>query len=139
MRARCRRPTIYDSFGVEFLELGQELDDPHLVVRSTHGSASTIGLQRLDRLLSINGEQVTSFSALSDAVANNLKIKVRVRRPPIQLASETLKGKGKSFKVGDIVRISGLQKAVSFNQKIARIIQVCSILRSSRHCVAESP
>eukprot|EP00750_Incisomonas_marina_P026825 INCI5953.1.p1 GENE.INCI5953.1~~INCI5953.1.p1 ORF type:complete len:906 (-),score=183.68 INCI5953.1:195-2912(-) len=122
------RASIYDSFGVEFLELGKELDDPHLVVRATHGSATKTGIRRLDRLLSINGEQVTTFSALSDAVANNLKIVARIRRPPVQLNPQTLNDKnGKGFKVGDIVRISGLQKAVAFNSKIARVIQEMSV------------
>ena len=40
----CSRASIYDSFGVEFLELGKELDDPHLVVRATHGSATKVRL-----------------------------------------------------------------------------------------------
>ena len=32
-----------------------------------------------------------------------------------------------SVQVGDIVRISGLQKAVAFNSKIARVIQEMSV------------
>lgn len=78
---------------------------------------------------------------------------MRVRRPPVQLAPELLKPTGKSFKVcvkyanhpmrsgsvtrvivgmmpqvGDVVRIHGLQKAVAFNSKIARIIQAsCTV------------
>ena len=120
------RASIYDSFGVEFLELGKDIDDPHLVIRDAHEAAAGQGVCRLDRLLSINGEQVTSFSALSDAVANNLQITMRVRRPPVQLNTKLL-NKPSAFKVGDIVRIHDLQKAVSFNSKIAKIIQGKSV------------
>ena len=57
--------------------MGLEIDDPHLIVRATHGTSAQLGLERLDRLLSINGEQVFTLHT-NDACENIMQFSAGV-------------------------------------------------------------